>query len=364
MTRTSIHRNPFLFTLLLLITANLPALHAAEGPAKHRPPLPGEACQTEPLEGWTTQEKWVWSQICVGKIADFNNAGGYGGKLDPKKLEGWLASRVLRPAFLETVLLYEPYRAVLTRVGVRIVGAWFIEPLDLSNATLGHPLWLDDSRFESYVDLSYVRTPHLISLQGSKFVGQLNMNNLQVDSNLFMRRAELSGVTLHGAHIKGQLSVAGATFAAGFNMENLTVAGGLFMNGGRFAEVMLRAARVGDQVNMIGSVFTRTLYMLGLEVGGSLFMREKAQFAEVILRGAHIRGQLEMSGATFNGPLYMDSLRVDGSLIADGGTSYFAPVVLRGAHVGGQIGMVGTNFDAKVDMGNLRVGLTPCSWTV
>ena len=34
--------------------------------------LPGERCKIEPLAEWTPQEKWVWRQVCEGKIADFN----------------------------------------------------------------------------------------------------------------------------------------------------------------------------------------------------------------------------------------------------------------------------------------------------
>ena len=98
---------------------------------------------------WTPQEKWVWEQVCVGKIADFNKAEGYGGELDPKKPEGWPSNRILRPEFLETILLHEPYSGALTRKGVRIVGARFTEALDLSNAALDHQLRLGYCRFDA-----------------------------------------------------------------------------------------------------------------------------------------------------------------------------------------------------------------------
>ncbi len=37
-----------------------------------REALPGETCWTGPLPGWTGPEKWVWTQVCEGKIANFN----------------------------------------------------------------------------------------------------------------------------------------------------------------------------------------------------------------------------------------------------------------------------------------------------
>jgi hypothetical protein len=36
-------------------------------------------------ERWTPQEKFVWKRVCVGEIANFNAAPGYGGMLDPTK---------------------------------------------------------------------------------------------------------------------------------------------------------------------------------------------------------------------------------------------------------------------------------------
>lgn len=187
----------FLFVILFLfITADSTSLYAAEEPIKSKSALPGEPCQMKPLKSWTSQEKWVWKQVCEGKVADFNRAEGYGGNLDPRKPEGWPENRILQPSFLETILLYEPYRSALTHNGVHIIGAWFKEPLDLSNATLAHEVRLDNSRFESDVDLSKLKSSHLISLIRSKFNGQLNMNSLQVDSSLLMLQGEFAEVVL------------------------------------------------------------------------------------------------------------------------------------------------------------------------
>ena len=70
--------------------------------------LPAEPCQVQPDPSWSDQEKWTWQKICLGQVADFNKAEGYGGELDPKKPEGWPESRILRPSFLETILWREP----------------------------------------------------------------------------------------------------------------------------------------------------------------------------------------------------------------------------------------------------------------
>ncbi|MCK4486607.1 MAG: hypothetical protein KAU38_07585 [Desulfobacterales bacterium] len=67
-----------------------------------------------------------------------------------------------------------------------IVGAWFKQPLNLSNAILAHQLALLDSIFDSDVNLSFLKTPHSINMRGSKFNGKLAMIDLEVESNLCM----------------------------------------------------------------------------------------------------------------------------------------------------------------------------------
>ena len=86
----------------------------------------------EPLNSWTDQEKWVWKQVQSGEIANFNREEVYGGNLDPKKTESWMPERILRPEFLLTVLCRTSFRNGIPHTGLRIAGAWFKAPLDIS----------------------------------------------------------------------------------------------------------------------------------------------------------------------------------------------------------------------------------------
>ena len=119
---------------------------AISKPTFAEPALPGEPCNLPPRDTWTKPESWAWQRICVGETADFNARTGV--TLDPRKSEGWSDDRTLSSGFLETILLYEPYRSSLTRKGVRIIGARFPEPIDLENARITAELWLDACRFE------------------------------------------------------------------------------------------------------------------------------------------------------------------------------------------------------------------------
>ncbi len=120
-----------------LVTLSL----AASKPTYADPALPGEPCGVPPRDIWTEPESWAWQRICVGETADFNARTGV--TLDPRKSEGWSDRRTLSSGFLETILLYEPYRSSLTRKGVRIIGAWFPEPIDLEDARINAELRLD-----------------------------------------------------------------------------------------------------------------------------------------------------------------------------------------------------------------------------
>src|SRR5687768_6422067 len=119
------------------------------------------------MDEWTEPEKWVWEKVCEGEIASFNLR--YEKDLDPANIEEWTDDRIVSPQFLEAILLHEPYRSTLPRRGVRIVGAWIKEKLDLFNGSLTTEWRMEKSRFENDVILEYLRTSNLISFHGSLF---------------------------------------------------------------------------------------------------------------------------------------------------------------------------------------------------
>jgi uncharacterized protein YjbI with pentapeptide repeats len=308
-----------------------------------------------PREVWTEPEKWAWTQICEGRIADFNNRSGT--TLDPKKPDGWSEDRALGSAFLETALLYQPDCVALTHTGVRIVGGWFREPINLEGARIVAELWLHESRFERPVSLRSMRTEGLLSLYGSKFTGYLNINGIEVGAPLVMGGgAEFDEVDLRSAKIGSQMSMTGSKFSGYLNMNGIEVGRALFMDGGaEFGEVDLRSAKIGGQISMTGSKFAGRIAMDSAEVGGSLFMDGGAEFGVVDLRSAKIGGQISLVSSKFTGNLHLDSAAVDGSLLMYGGAE-FNEMDLRGAKIGGEITMIGSKFRGRVGMDSAEVG--------
>jgi hypothetical protein len=252
--------------------------------------------EAAPPTARTVTEVWVWIQICGGKIADLNRL--LGDTLDPRSVEGWTEARKLSPAFLDTILLHDPWRTAIPRQGVRIAGAWFVEPVDLEEADIAHELWLNRSRFTADVNFRGLRTRSLMSLNGSVIAGTLDMSGADVGEDLLMHGgAKFADVILHGARIGAQFNMDSAKVTGKLNMDSANIGGDLYMRWAEFAMVIGHGAQTGGQIDMDGAKITDTLNVVGASIGGDLFMSEGAEFEEVILRGVHIRGQLVLTGA-------------------------------------------------------------------
>ncbi len=268
--------------------------------------------EMSPPEGWSAAETWAWAEIRAGQIADFHARYG---PLDPKTPKGWGDTRKLGRAFLETILLKDPYRSAIPRQGLRIRGAWFPEPIDLTNARVAHELWLDHSRFEAIVQVADMKALGVLSLDGSRFGAKLDMQRLQADSSLFMRGgAEFAEVILRSAKVGGRLEMTGSKFGGMVTMDGLRVDGDLFMSGGAvFGEVNLMGANVVGQLAMVGSSFGGTVDMEAIEVGSHLLI-QNGTFAEPVrLIFATIKSGLNLSGAKLAG-LDLTGARIAGEL--------------------------------------------------
>jgi hypothetical protein len=269
-------------------------------------------------------------------------------------------SRILSSAFLETILLKDKYRRALTRRGVRIVGARFAETLDLENAELGHELWLDQSLLERGANFSRLRSTQLISFQGAKVTGELNMVSLQVARSLFMRNTELAEVNLGSAHVGGTLELSRSKVTGRLYMDKLSVASSLLMRNAEFAEVNLGSAHIGGTLELSRSKVTGRLYMDKLSVASSLFMRN-AEFAEVNLGSAHVGGSLQLSRSKVTGTLNMFSVQVDRTVLLSRGADFVGPVDCFFAKFA-NLELAGGSFHADVDitgtqiLGELLVG--------
>jgi len=327
-------------------------------------------CAVPADERWSKQEKFVWERVCIGQPADFNKEAGYGGDLDPRKLPALPESRILTPVFLETILLNDKYRVALPRQGVRIVGARFVETIDLAGAELRHPLLLNRSLLERGANLAELRTTHRIAFDGSRVAGMLNMGGIRIDDTLSMTEgAVFDSINLITGEVGEQIRLVGSKVLGTLNMDALRVHKGLFMREqAEFAEIVLTGAHVDGDVDLSGSKVTGKLGMAGIRVSRNLYMysrhgrdpttgrdwNQQAEFAAVDLLGAQVGEQIDLGGSRITGPLTMERLRGEGNLLMKNGAS-FADIRLNGAHISGQISLDGSKVGGGLSMESLRV---------
>jgi hypothetical protein len=267
-------------------------------------------------------------------------------------------SRILRPEFLETILLKDKYRHALTRLGVRIIGARFMQTVDLETAELEHDLWLKRSLLEKGANFRSLKSTNVVLLDGSKVTGALDMNGLRVDQSLLMRdKAEFGEVGLGSAHISGSVDLSGSKVTGKLEMAELNVEKGLFMRDeAEFGEVDLLAAHIGGSVDLSGSAFTDKLDMNGLQVDQNLFMSDKAEFAEVDLIAARIGGQVDLSSSKVTGTIEMDELQARSEVFLGGGAEFEGPIHFVFGKLGSNLELAGGTFKNNVDLTGTRIG--------
>jgi hypothetical protein len=242
---------------------------------------------------------------------------------------------------------------VLTRRGVRIIGARFTEPVDLQNAELSNDLWLDHSLLEKGADFRGLRSTRRMTLYGSKITGPLKMAYLDLRGDLSMGgKAEFTEVYLPFSHVGGNLTLSESTVTEDLNMVGLQVDGSLFMDDAKFTRIDLTSARV-SWLTLDGSRVTGLLDMAALHVDSHLVMSQ-AEFADVLLGLAHVQGHLILANSKVTGDLIMLRLRVDGNLMSF--KAEFNKVNLAMAEVDGTLSLIGATVNGDLDLSSLRVG--------
>lgn len=332
------------------------------------PALPGGRCRTPPHQDWSEPEIWAWEKICAGEIADFNEETDCEYCPLPWAAEGWERregeNRKLSSRFLETILLYEPWRSAVPRRGVIIRGAWFVDPVDVATCKIDFFLALDYCRFETALELREFKSPNSFSLTGSAVSLSLGMERAEIGSALFMTGGRFGLARLRGARIKDQLSMKNARCSTRLDLDNTEIGGSLVMQGGLFGEVRPLGARIGGNFEMDEVQIYGELVLEYTAVGGAFFMRN-GQVGQARMVGAKIGGQLSMVGSQFLGEVTMQGNLIGEALLLgfvktesrnhiNKSKNYFnvhfcevgTILDIRGAKFGSELDLTGTKVDS------------------
>ena len=309
-------------------------------------------CSVSPLDHWTPQEKWVWSRVCEGSVA--NLAEQYGGATNPLDSQEWPAERILRSRFLETVLLRERFRSELGTKGLRLRGARVEDRLDLNGADIKSEVRIDELVLEQGVDFEHARIGKRITFDRTISKGVMSFEGLSVDQDFSASGGSFTAIDLKHAKIGANLSLQGTKIFETLDMDGLRVGGQLLMRSkAEFGDVVLRGAKIERQLELVGVRISGMLDMSGLQAD-ALIVRENNQLTDVVLRSAKIARQFELMDARISGVLDMSGLQADALFVRE--YNRLADVVMRSAVIERQMVVGDTTVFGTLDMSSLRVG--------
>jgi hypothetical protein len=288
-------------------------------------PVPANGrCSVPSDPAWTPQEIFVWQRVCVGQVADFNEGPNYGGPLDPKGPKTLPEGRILRPMFLETILVEDKYRKVLTRRGVIISGARFTDNLDLRYAQLGHEFALTESLLEKGVDFSGLRSPYGVSLAHSNITGWFVMKEGHLGGQLSLVGTKITGgLGMIGGQVGGQLGLGGAMVTGPLHLEELQIGESLFMDRAQFGTaslvripaVSLVDVHIGGQLNLTGSKVTGKVLIQGIQIYSTAHLSRDAKFdGRVSFIYSKVGQNVELAGGSFHDNVNFSGTQIDGEL--------------------------------------------------
>lgn len=187
---------------------------------------------------WSPNEQWVWRKLRRGERADFNER--YGVKLVAWEEDAWnekeKARRLIRPEFIYTILLHEPWRGALSNWGVRLRGAYFAERIRMPYAKVALSFRLRGCRMEKGLSLYGARLDHRLALEGCWVKNRANLKALHIGGNLVLDGSRLNETDLTGAHLEGKFSANQAYFRGKLVMGRAEIQEGLFMRDVTFVE--------------------------------------------------------------------------------------------------------------------------------
>lgn len=341
---------------IALLVATMSAMPTAPAAAQTGPE---QNCIDLVDETWDAAAMWVWEELCAGRSADLSAWDGADQAPDSSEDSEDETRTVIPADFLHTVLTAEPYRSALADRPMRIAGAWFVDPLDLSDLVRSSALALEHSRFDHPFKLEHAHLAARFSVMGSDFASSLSLGGSDLAS-LDLTDATAPMISLNNLGVDHDVTAIG-TRATVFEANAATVGGSVALREGCFHEVSLISATVGIDVALDGASFhdiekdgDGTAVLCAREfplLAAANFCADTPADRDLEADGLLPAG-LHLDAATVGGSVYLRQWPVGP---ADAQRGCFQDVTLLGAHVGGDIDTLGSRFFRRLRLNGADV---------
>jgi uncharacterized protein YjbI with pentapeptide repeats len=306
---------------------------------------------------WSSEEAWIWGQICAGQVADLDQYTAESGQ-SPTPAGSPKSRHFVSAIFLRTILYEDSYRSAVPRQGLRIRGATFREPVNLDGAQAMWDVWLDACTFAKGLSLRGLDASEALTLDGSEVSEGLDLSDAHIARYLGLRGASFDAIRLTGAVIGEDVfidnSVGGlpATVVRGYlNMNAIHIGRRLSLAGSSLHDVGLLGARIQGSMNA-SHVKLGNLNMDSAWVGQHLRM-DYGRVDFVDLSGMRVAGTLELDHTTVAHKLTMESTSIGQT--ANLQAIRANDVVLAHADSGGNIDLAGSLIHDLLDVDALTV---------
>ncbi|MGH8877735.1 MAG: hypothetical protein ACRD0P_10395 [Stackebrandtia sp.] len=234
-------------------------------------------------------------------------------------------------------------------VALRVRGARITGHLNLGGCQIPIPVDFRDCVFTGKILLAKSRVPELslrgsycphgVSARGLRVDGALNLQDVRMDSTLYLKRLRAEILFLDGAHLRGPtyaLQLRGAEVTQELYCgRGFTAHGRMFMYG----------IKVGGQLVLNGATMDNPegpcLVLINSEVGQDLQLRGARTNGTVLLTKAKIGGNLEFTAMAASSPgnkaLAASMIEVEQNVLLNHGFSAIGEVDFFLARIGGRL---------------------------
>ena len=263
---------------------------------------------------WSKNEKWAWTMITNGNMADFNKKLGY--KFDTNKINittDEISNRLLSSSFLRTILVSKEWNKYIGKGGVQIVGAYFEDTLNLFQDRIFNELHLDGCLINSGFIFVDGKCPLNISLSGSTIRKELNFQGANINGGLYLS-GKIDKIRLTYTTVSRELSIKNCLVKNGVNADHLKVGGNLFMYQSKFVEeFILSGANIESNIDITNCYFNKTLQLDSTQVAGNINLK-KSQLNNLEAKRLTVDGQVNFDGIKVKGDTILDFSNIESTL--------------------------------------------------